>query len=78
MQEETLSTLDYAHRAKNIKNKPEARGAGLALVQLQQRGRHAHRMSNPALQRPSLFSTQHTDVPPTPKTTLSPPHQTHM
>eukprot|EP00887_Chlorella_sp_A99_P001275 scaffold14.g1275.t1 len=25
-QEETLSTLDYAHRAKNIKNKPEARG----------------------------------------------------
>ena len=22
-QEETLSTLDYAHRAKNIKNKPE-------------------------------------------------------
>jgi len=21
--EETLSTLDYAHRAKNIKNKPE-------------------------------------------------------
>ena len=27
-QEETLSTLDYAHRAKNIKNKPEARAAG--------------------------------------------------
>lgn len=24
-QEETLSTLDYAHRAKNIKNKPEVR-----------------------------------------------------
>ena len=23
--EETLSTLDYAHRAKNIKNKPEVR-----------------------------------------------------
>ena len=23
LQEETLSTLDYAHRAKNIKNKPE-------------------------------------------------------
>ena len=24
-QEETLSTLDYAHRAKNIRNRPEAR-----------------------------------------------------
>jgi kinesin family member 11 len=23
MQEETLSTLDYAHRAKNIRNRPE-------------------------------------------------------
>lgn len=27
-QEETLSTLDYAHRAKNIKNKPEVCGGG--------------------------------------------------
>ncbi len=27
-QEETLSTLDYAHRAKNIKNKPEVRMRG--------------------------------------------------
>lgn len=27
-QEETLSTLDYAHRAKNIKNKPEVSWAG--------------------------------------------------
>lgn len=25
--EETLSTLDYAHRAKNIKNKPEVRSS---------------------------------------------------
>ena len=24
-QEETLSTLDYAHRAKNIRNRPEVR-----------------------------------------------------
>jgi hypothetical protein len=31
-QEETLSTLDYAHRAKNIKNKPEARPAHLFWV----------------------------------------------
>ena len=23
LQEETISTLDYAHRAKNIRNKPE-------------------------------------------------------
>ena len=29
-QEETLSTLDYAHRAKNIKNKPEVGGSGEA------------------------------------------------
>ncbi len=27
-QEETMSTLDYAHRAKNIKNKPEVCGLG--------------------------------------------------
>jgi hypothetical protein len=27
-QEETTSTLDYAHRAKNIKNKPEVGGSG--------------------------------------------------
>ena len=27
-QEETTSTLDYAHRAKNIKNKPEVSGSG--------------------------------------------------
>ncbi|KAI8468993.1 MAG: kinesin motor domain-containing protein [Monoraphidium minutum] len=26
--EETVSTLDYAHRAKNIRNRPEARGQG--------------------------------------------------
>ena len=28
-QEETLSTLDYAHRAKNIRNRPEARAPAL-------------------------------------------------
>ena len=27
-QEETLSTLDYAHRAKNIRNRPEVRCRG--------------------------------------------------
>lgn len=32
-QEETLSTLDYAHRAKNIRNRPEARGQPFPLSQ---------------------------------------------
>jgi len=31
-QEETMSTLDYAHRAKNIKNKPEVGGVGQSSV----------------------------------------------
>ena len=31
-QEETLSTLDYAHRAKNIRNRPEVRLASAAPV----------------------------------------------
>lgn len=31
-QEETLSTLDYAHRAKNIKNKPEVGRLGTAIM----------------------------------------------
>lgn len=29
--EETLSTLDYAHRAKNIKNKPEVNASFIVL-----------------------------------------------
>ena len=32
--EETLSTLDYAHRAKNIKNKPEVGTMEIGLFQL--------------------------------------------
>lgn len=32
--EETLSTLDYAHRAKNIKNKPEVRVLAALLVEI--------------------------------------------
>ena len=31
--EETLSTLDYAHRAKNIKNKPEVNLPNVRLIQ---------------------------------------------
>ena len=33
--EETLSTLDYAHRAKNIKNKPEVCHLDASLTHLQ-------------------------------------------
>lgn len=33
-QDETLSTLDYAHRAKNIRNRPEVRASCLKCVRL--------------------------------------------